>query len=367
VLEVRLVNRLASPTILHFHGLRPPASMDGTMMVQQSVSTGEAFVYRLPLLDAGTFWYHPHLDEPEQVGRGLYGALVVRGEDEPVLDRERVLVLSDATLDAAGRFVRGAAKGDAGARTLRLVNGSSEPELSMWGGQIERWRIVNAASARYVRLAIGGRPFRMLGTGGGLIEAPVTVTEALIVPGDRIDIAVGPFDAGESMDLTSRGHDEHEHERFASLVVGPHAPSRAIVPTRIRTIEPITSALAAPTRRIELGSAAPVREIDELFINGELHHHDDDVRVGELQVWEIVNRGAEAHPFHLHGFFFQVLERDGVPPAYRSWEDTVDVPAGSRVRIAWLPDDRPGDWMYHCHILEHHAAGMMAHFSVVRA
>ena len=79
-----------------------------------------------------------------------------------------------------------------------------------------------------------------------------------------------------------------------------------------------------------------------------------------------VNRSPIHHPFHLHGFFFQVLEVNGKPPDYLSWEDTVSVPPFGRVRIAWMPDDRPGGWMYHCHILEHHAAGMMAHFDVVR-
>jgi FtsP/CotA-like multicopper oxidase with cupredoxin domain len=90
------------------------------------------------------------------------------------------------------------------------------------------------------------------------------------------------------------------------------------------------------------------------------------VRVGELQVWEVVNETKMDHPFHLHGFFFQVLEVNGRPVEKLSWEDTVNVPAKGQVRIAWLPDDRPGSWMYHCHILEHHAAGMMAHFEVVR-
>jgi FtsP/CotA-like multicopper oxidase with cupredoxin domain len=80
----------------------------------------------------------------------------------------------------------------------------------------------------------------------------------------------------------------------------------------------------------------------------------------------VVNQTKMDHPFHLHGFFFQVLQVNGAPPPYRSWEDTINVPAKGRVRIAWLPDDRPGSWMYHCHILEHHAAGMMAHFEVVR-
>ncbi|PYP48784.1 MAG: hypothetical protein DMD45_17105 [Gemmatimonadetes bacterium] len=50
---------------------------------------------------------------------------------------------------------------------------------------------------------------------------------------------------------------------------------------------------------------------------------------------------------------------------WRSWEDVMNVPPRATVRIAWLPDDRTGRWMYHCHILEHHAAGMMAHFDVV--
>jgi len=72
------------------------------------------------------------------------------------------------------------------------------------------------------------------------------------------------------------------------------------------------------------------------------------------------------HPFHLHGFSFQVLSVDGVAREGVSWEDVVNLPPRSTTRIAWRPDDRPGRWMYHCHILEHHAAGMMAHFDVVR-
>jgi FtsP/CotA-like multicopper oxidase with cupredoxin domain len=84
-------------------------------------------------------------------------------------------------------------------------------------------------------------------------------------------------------------------------------------------------------------------------------------------VWDIVNETKIDHPFHLHGFFFQVVDADGVEPPISAWKDTVSVRAhGSRVRIAWLPDDRPGPWMYHCHILEHAEAGMMAHFTVVR-
>ena len=101
------------------------------------------------------------------------------------------------------------------------------------------------------------------------------------------------------------------------------------------------------------------------MINGEMHLHDEPVRVGELQVWDISNPSKLDHPFHLHGFFFQILEINGTAPSYRAWKDMVNIPVGGTVRIAWMPDNRPGRWMYHCHILEHHAAGMMAHFDVV--
>jgi FtsP/CotA-like multicopper oxidase with cupredoxin domain len=61
-----------------------------------------------------------------------------------------------------------------------------------------------------------------------------------------------------------------------------------------------------------------------------------------------------------------VLSVNGTPPPWRSWEDVVNMPPKATVRIAWQPDDRCGSWTYHCHILEHHASGMTAHFDVVR-
>jgi len=369
VLEVRLTNHLSEPTTLHWHGIRLPAPMDGTDMVQHPVEPGAVFVYRIKLLDAGTFWYHSHSNEPVQVRRGMYGALVVRGEHEPVLDRERVLVLSDATVEPTGELSpdndRQGLDGN-----VRLVNGVAEPEVMVAGGQVERWRVINASSARYVKLSIDGRAFVTLGTGGGLLECPLTVHDALLPPGDRIDIAVGPFEPGETVPVLSapydRGFGSGESERFATVRVAPRADSQAVFPQRLRVIEPLVTGPLTPTREVRLGERAGGHGEVDYLINETQHLRGEDVVVGELQVWDIVNTSALDHPFHLHGFFFQVVERDGVAPAFRSWEDTVNVPAGGRVRIAWMPDDRPGEWMYHCHILEHHAAGMMAHFRVVR-
>src|SRR5438874_11792707 len=70
VLEVRFTNRLPEATTIHWHGLRVPAAMDGTDMVQRPVQPGASFTYRFRLPDAGTFWYHPHTNEPVQMERG---------------------------------------------------------------------------------------------------------------------------------------------------------------------------------------------------------------------------------------------------------------------------------------------------------
>ena len=374
VLEVRLTNRLPEPTVIHWHGLRVPAAMDGTDMVQHPVAPGGMFTYRFTLPDAGTFWYHPHANETVQLERGLYGALVVRGPDEPVLDAERVLVLDDVALDRSGQVKPPGGlieRHDGRQGSTRLVNGRREPELAMAAGQIERWRIVNASSARYVRLSIGGRPFTLIGTDGGSIDAPVTMSEVLLTPGDRVELAVGPFAEGDVLSIDALRYDRMtvaraRDERFATLRVGGAAPSRARIPESLRRIEPLVTGKPAPTREVHLGFKASFKRGLEFVVNKETHHRDQPVKVGDLQVWDVVNDTMMDHPFHLHGFFFQVLEVNGEPPAFRSWEDTVNVPPKGRVRIAWVADDRPGEWMYHCHILEHHESGMMAHFEVVR-
>jgi FtsP/CotA-like multicopper oxidase with cupredoxin domain len=355
--EVRLTNKLPEATIVHWHCIRLQASMDGTGAVQRPVERDETFTYSFIVPDAGTFWYHSHHNETEQIERGLYGPLIVRGPDEPKLDRERILFLDDLKLDAEGKLSpfgdshehHAGREGD-----VRLLNGSQEPELEIAGGQVERWRIVNAANTRFMRLSIGGRPFSILGSDGGLIGSAIEATEVLVTPGERVELAVGPFAEGDVLELEAlpydRGRGEPSRDRFATIRVGPAKPSSARVPDILRTIQPLAAANVATTRTVSM----------KALMHGGHGQRDDDVRVGELQVWDLVNETSQDHPFHLHGFFFQVLSDGAI-----AWKDTVNVPRKEQVRIAWLADDRPGEWMYHCHILEHHAMGMMAHFSVV--
>jgi FtsP/CotA-like multicopper oxidase with cupredoxin domain len=326
------------------------------------------------LPDAGTFWYHPHMNETVQLERGLYGALIVRGNDELQLDGERVLMLDDVALDRDGQLEPHGdliERVDGRQGSTLLVNGRAEPDLTIAGGQVERWRVINASSARYVRLSIGERPFRILGTDGGFLSQPFSAKDVLLTPGDRVDLAVGPFAEGEVLTVETLPYERGslaapERARFGRLRVGKAAPSHAIIPEKLRDIRPLVTGPVIPTREIRLGFRANPGHGVNFTINDELHHRADPVRIGELQVWDVINGSPLDHPFHLHGFFFQVLEVNGGRPDFLSWEDTVNIPANGRVRIAWLAEDRPGEWMYHCHILEHHAGGMMAHFEVVR-
>jgi FtsP/CotA-like multicopper oxidase with cupredoxin domain len=361
-IEVRLKNSLPQATTIHWHGVRVPAEMDGTEAVQPPVGPGETFEYRFVVPDAGTYWYHSHTNETEQLERGLYGALIVRDPREPAFDGERVLHFDDLKLGAEGDLApfgdehehHAGREGD-----VRLVNGRQEPEFEMPGGTVERWRIIDAANTRFVRLSIGGRSFTIIGTDGGLLPQPTSATEVLVTPGERVDLAVGPFEEGERIEIEAlpydRGKGETSRERFATLQVGAAAASSAHVPATLRQIDPLVGEGAEPNRTIDL----------KALMHAGHHQRADPVRVGELQVWDLVNETGQDHPFHIHGFFFQVLQQDGEPSPVLAWKDTVNVPRKSQMRIAWLPDDRPGEWMYHCHILEHHAMGMMAHFSVI--
>ncbi|ASY65688.1 Multicopper oxidase (plasmid) [Sinorhizobium sojae CCBAU 05684] len=83
----------------------------------------------------------------------------------------------------------------------------------------------------------------------------------------------------------------------------------------------------------------------------------------KTHVIAMTNATAWHHPIHLHGHSFRVISRNGQPTRHREWQDTVLIAPREKVEVAFVADN-PGDWMFHCHILEHHAGGMMAAFRV---
>jgi FtsP/CotA-like multicopper oxidase with cupredoxin domain len=81
--------------------------------------------------------------------------------------------------------------------------------------------------------------------------------------------------------------------------------------------------------------------------------------LGETQIWVVKNDTEWDHPFHLHGFFFMPLDDKDQPVRPLAWKDTVNVPMKSTVRLLVTFDERPGTWMFHCHILDHADGGLM--------
>lgn len=375
-LVVRVTNKLSEPTVVHWHGIRLPAQMDGTEEVQKPIAAGETFEYKFQVPDAGTFWYHSHHNETNQVERGMYGAIVIEDKTDPVFDEERVLVFDDMKLTGDYQFTKPTwflqrwDERHAGREgNMHLINGKEQPMFEIAAGQTERWRIVNASNARYIRLSLGGNAFKLIGTDGGLVEEPVRMNEILITPGERVDLAVGPFEAGDTFAIESleyrRSPDMKKKRYTYGLVkVGEAKASVVRLPEQLRRIDSLAPHNAIVNRKVKLSVGLSLKDGVDFFVNNKIHVNDAPVKVGELQVWEVFNASLMDHPYHLHGFFFQVLEVDGNAPAYKAWKDTVNISPRSKVKIAWMPDNRPGRWMYHCHILEHHAAGMMASFEV---
>ena len=375
-LVIKVKNELHKPTIIHWHGIQLPASLDGTGEAQSPIQPGEEFEYRFTVPDAGTFWYHSHHDETIQMERGMYGAIVVEDDNDPVVDEDRVLMIDDMKLTNDNEFKREKFFGrwkerhDGREGDTLLINGKEMPYIHMRAGQIERWRFINSSSARYFMLHLEGRSFKIIGTDGGLIEKPIEATKALITPGERIEVLVGPFKQEDSFFIESLVYDrmtflKSKKQSFARVLVGNEKQSIASIPSRLRNIDALADSTAPIIRRVKLSVGPSIKHGIDFLVNDAMHTNDEPVRVGELQVWEVSNTSMMDHPFHLHGFFFQVLERNGTAPEYISWKDTINLTPRSKVKIAWMPDNRPGMWMYHCHILEHHEAGMMANFEVI--
>ncbi|HSK41093.1 MAG TPA: multicopper oxidase domain-containing protein, partial [Arenibaculum sp.] len=138
--QVELVNELAEDTTVHWHGIRLPIEMDGVPYLSQPpVPPGGRFLYDFVVPDAGTFWYHSHVNSGEQIGRGLSGALVVEEREPVAVDRDEVWVLSDmrltrdAVIDDFGRF-RDAAHGGRIGNTV-TVNGRMRDTFRVRAGE----------------------------------------------------------------------------------------------------------------------------------------------------------------------------------------------------------------------------------------
>src|SRR5215831_6955794 len=374
---VHFKNSLPVATTIHWHGLRISNDMDGAPGVTQPpIEPGAEFRYEFVLRDAGTYWYHPHVDSAAQVGRGLYGPIVVEDpSDSKAFGDDLVLMLSDMSLDDEGQPLpddNGGQFGNLFGRegSTLLVNGKVVPHLKVREGKQQRWRIINAARARYFNLRLPNHRFVRLGGDNGLAARPEDVYNVVVAPGERADAVFTPADPPGSHKVLQwvpfdRGYgstfNRPREDLLAIDTVDAPAVAPEAIPTELRTIAPIDVA-SATERKLAFTIALNGRDVVMGF-DGVPYERATPIeaRLGTTEVWTLVNDTDFAHPFHLHGYFFQVLDDSRVP----EWKDTISVPSKSSLKIAVTFDERPGMWMYHCHILDHAEAGMMGHLHVI--
>jgi len=372
---VHFTNKLAQPTTVHWHGLHLRAGSDGSPLHPVLPGKSRDYVFRIPLGSAGTYWYHPHPDmtTTEQVSRGLYGALIIRPAKDPLAGiTDRLLVLSDNRFMADGAVDlphHTTAAGNIDAQNGRegdvlFVNGRMMPALSIRPGEWQRLRIINAAAARVFRFAIPGQKLVHVGNDGGLFEKPREVDELLVANSERVEVLVRGGEPGsravlqtlpyDRYDIQTRPKDWDQPRDVVELRTSMDAPVPAYtIPSSLRVVRPINTKVVAARRTLVFAQG---------MINNKLmdmNRVDIRARLNTTEIWQIENVVGMDHPFHLHGFQFQVLDRDGVPEPFVSWKDSVNVPKHSKVRIAVRFEHFPGKWMYHCHILDHEDMGMM--------
>ncbi len=372
---VHFHNKLPQTTTVHWHGLHLPAGSDGSPLDPVLPGASRDYVFRIPIGSAGTYWYHPHPDmtSTEQVSRGLYGALIIRPATDPLAGiPDRLLVLSDNRFTDNGAVdiqSHTTPQGNIDMQNGRegevlFVNGRTLPTLTVRPGEWQRLRIINAAAARVFRLAIPGQKLIHVGNDGGLFEKPREVDELLLANSERVEVLIRGGEPGSRTMLRTLPYDRYDfHTRpkdwetprdVVELRTTTDDPVPPIaIPSALRVVPPISTKAVAAQRVI-------------VFAQGMINNQTMDMarvdirgRLNTTEIWQIENVVGMDHPFHLHGFQFQVLDRDGVPEPYVSWKDSVNVPKHAKVRIVVRFEDFPGKWMFHCHILDHEDMGMM--------
>jgi FtsP/CotA-like multicopper oxidase with cupredoxin domain len=390
-LRIVVENRLAEDTTVHWHGLRVPNAMDGVPhLTQRPIGPGESFTYEFDLPDAGTYWYHPHQRSFEQVGRGLYGPLIVEEQAPLPVDREMVWVLDDWRLlpdaqisDDFGNFGDISHNGRVG--NTVTVNGRIAETVAVRSGERLRLRLINAANARIFGLEFAGHRPRVISYDG----QPVTPHEpedgrVVLGPAMRADLLLDlTGQPGERFTITDSFYRDLAY-RLLDLAY-EDAPKRPRPPGELPPLAantlPEPDLADAERHEVTFGGGMMGgmmqammggRRVDmrEMMHNGMAwtingiaatgHVMDPLLTLQRGRTYRLAldNQTAWHHPIHLHGHSFRVLARNGAPTHRREWQDTVLMAPRERIDIAFVADN-PGDWMFHCHILEHQAGGMM--------
>ena len=388
--RVKLVNKLDQPTTLCWHGVRLPNAMDGVAdLTQPPVLPGESFAYEFVPPDSGCFWYHPHVwpNSAEQIGRGLYGVLIVDEPQPPAADEDLLVVLDDWALDADGRITgdfRGAAVAQGAGRVgaTLTVNSKPAPDTRTYHpGARLRLRILNACAARIALLgfagakatviAIDGQPSELFEPAGGLLP---------IGPGSRfevmLDLPTTPAASPPAVTLRGDGGPDRPLITFAATgaALAPHdavakLPGNTLLPDRIPLEKAFkhgfTIAAVTPAQKPGPGEPAWYWSLDGRSGDGVKGPPLFTVPRGAAVSLAFNNTTSLPQQMHLHGHVFRVLHDldDGWDPF---WRDSILIAPGKTKHIAFVADN-PGRWMIESLTLARQVTGLAGHFIVTDA
>ncbi len=391
-IRIAVENRMQQPTTIHWHGIRIDNAMDGVpWLTQKPIAPGETFIYEFTCPDAGTFWYHPHLNSLEQLSKGLVGVLIVDEAEVPSFDREVILGFKDWHLKPDGSFDRfstprnAARMGTLG--NIQTVNGKIKPVYEIPAGGSVRVRCLNLDNTRVFRLAVKDESIRatLLATDGMPLAEPELLHERSEVygigAGMRMDIGfIAPYNPDEEVILyDKRGNFHFEVCRFKIVENKNKREPATQLPTLPANPLPVPDLNNAELLKFVFeweGALSPANEEGEVkhtfwTINrrswegagpNSIPEPLATLRLGNSYILELYNNTPHQHPIHMHGEIFTVLSSNQkqIKPHQA---DTVLLARNERVRIAFKASN-PGHWMFHCHVIEHMKTGLMGYITI---
>ncbi len=392
-LDIAFENRLPQPSTIHWHGIRIDNAMDGVApLTQAAVPPGGRFRYRFAPPDAGTYWYHPHTGLSwEQLARGLYGILIVEERERPDVDRDLLFVADDWRLTEDGAldleslglrhdFAHAGRLGN-----VLTVNGKPYERYQVAAGERIRLRLVSSANARVLHFRFPGTRTWVMALDGQPTPPRLLTGEITLAPGQRADLFLDLEGAPGSEAII---HEVSGGPLACASLLYADSPAGALrsEPPAALPANPLAP-LGSPNRKVDLVmQGGAMRFLQQARYQGELldgrslaMEHGQFwalngvagmpaeplivARRGETWSVRMVNDTAFPHVMHLHGHHLRELARSDGSPQSEAWRDSLLLNPGVEVEAAFVADN-PGRWMFHCHMLEHQAAGMMTWIEV---
>ncbi len=364
--KIMYQNQLDMPANVHLHGGHVPSVSDGHPM--DVIQPGQARVYDYPNTQQGaTLWYHDHSHhmEAEHVYRGLQGFYLIEDDSERRLNLpsgayDVPILLRDVEFDANGELIF---FDDPANRTTILANGKAQPYFPV-AARKYRFRLLNGSNEHVFQLNLGGETMTKIASDGGLLPAPVPVTEMQLASAERAEIVVdfARYPIGTQLVL-SNGSDP-----ILRFDVVRRAVDTSRVPDQLRPLP----ALPTPTVTRDVALSFDLTADPIGLVNGrpfDPARVDFQIKRGSTEIWNVVNADTFAidHTFHMHLVQFRVLERNGAAPPQHDagLKDTVRLPPGGSLKLQATFRDYLGKYVYHCHYLEHSSIGMMAQMEII--